>query len=106
MANIKKEYLKKEDNYLTVEDELVEDFERINFGAKPVSIVEKKLSEANEEMLMNEERKTKVLNKNQKVAGSKVRESYERTAEKQNEKVQKGLSQNIPAHHAPTLRHK
>jgi DNA polymerase II large subunit len=91
---------------IDVERELVDDFEKVNFGAKRLEILEQELSHAHDEVkLDDEERKTKILSAKKNV-DTKLQVSLEKTAKKQNEKVRTTLPHNTPFPHGPTIRHK
>jgi Na+/phosphate symporter len=91
---------------ITVEDELVEDLEQVNFGAKGLEVVEIQLREANEAIWEKEEKKAKVLGKSQKIVGKKLRESEEKTVERLSDDLEKTLPRRNLLHHAPTFRNK
>ena len=84
--------------------ELVDDFERVNFGARSLEIVGLELAELNEDMLVNEERKTKFMS-NEKL-DKKNQVSIEKTAEKLSEKVKVTLPRHPSFSRVPTGRHK
>jgi hypothetical protein len=94
------------DENIDVEQELINDFENINFGAKSLEIVDQDLAHGSEEVELEEERKTKFLASNKKHISKKVQESLEKTAEKLNEKTKIKLPQPKPFFNVPTGRHK
>jgi hypothetical protein len=94
------------DEDIDVEQELINDFEKINFGARSLESVDQDLTHGSEEIELEEERKTKFLASNKKHISKKVQDSLEKTAEKLNEKTKTKLPQGKPFLHPPTVRHK
>lgn len=107
MVNDKKKFSKSKE-YIDVETELVDDFERVNFGARSLESVEQDLAHGSEEMMLAEERKTKIIGKKSmdKNLERRMQVSHEKTAEKLNEKIRTTLPHHSPFLHAPTGRHK
>jgi hypothetical protein len=55
------------DEDIDVEQELIDDFEKINFGARSLESLEQDLAHGGEEVDLEEERKTKFLDGSKKV---------------------------------------
>lgn len=104
-ANKTKRYSLNEQD-IDVEQELINDFEEINFGAKSLESIDQVLAQGSDEVDLEEERKTKFLASSKKHINKKVQESLEKTAEKLNEKTKTKLPQANPFLNPPTRRHK
>lgn len=72
---------------IDVEQDLIDDFESINFGAKSLETVEQDLAQGNEELENDEDRKIKFLESNMKDLNRKSEDSLNKTIEKLNEKI-------------------